>query len=213
MVTLLSSLQTKLNQTQSFSFIVLLCLRLYLAPIMIAAGLQKWQAFDSTVSWFGNPDWGLGLPLPALLASLAIFAELVGGFCLLLGLATRWMTIPLIATMLVAIFAVHWPNGWFAIAPSDPDTSMATVLEKVNFPGASESLDNSEEVGARLSKARDILKTHGNYHWLTEKGAFVVLNNGIEFAATYLLMLSVLLCYGAGKWVSLDHWIYRRVKN
>lgn len=37
-----------------------LLLRLYLAPVFIQAGWNKWQAFDNTVAWFGNPDWSLG---------------------------------------------------------------------------------------------------------------------------------------------------------
>ena len=46
--------------------------------------------------------------------------------------------------------------------------------------------------------------------WLTENGGFVVLNNGIEFAATYLIMLLVLFFIGGGKYVSLDYWIAQR---
>jgi putative oxidoreductase len=34
---------------------------------------------------------------------------------------------------------------------------------------------------------------------LTEHGNFVVLNNGIEFAATYFVMLLALLYLGSGK--------------
>ncbi len=186
-----------------------LSLRLYLAPIMIAAGLSKLGAFDSTVSWFGNADWGLGLPFPALMAVLAISAEIGGGFALLFGFMTRLATIPLMATMLVAAFAVHWDNGWFAIAPSNPSTSMAAPLAEIGFPGASESLQNSAEVGERLSAARSILKEHGNYSWLTGKGTFVVLNNGIEFAVTYFIMLLVLFFQGGGRYVSLDYWFRR----
>jgi uncharacterized membrane protein YphA (DoxX/SURF4 family) len=54
------------------------------------------------------------------------------------------------------------------------------------------------------------LQTHGNYGWLTEHGSVVILNNGIEFAATYFVMLLVLFFYGAGRYVSADHWIKQR---
>ena len=47
-----------------------------------------------------------------------------------------------------------------------------------------------------LAQQKVILRKHGNYSWLTEKGNFVILNNGIEFAATYLIMLLSLLVYG-----------------
>lgn len=188
-------------------------LRLFLAPIFISAGLTKLAAFDSTVEWFGNHDWGLGLPLPWLMAALAIAAELLGGFLLLIGLATRLVTVPLMATMLVAIFAVHWQHGWFAIAPSDPATSMAAPLAAVGFPGAADSLQNSDEVRERLIAARGILREHGNYAWLTARGPLVVLNNGIEFAATYLLMLLSLFFTGPGQYLSLDYWLRRRLRG
>jgi len=62
----------------------------------------------------------------------------------------------------------------------------------------------------RLEVARGILKEHGNYSWLTGNGSFVVLNNGIEFAATYFIMLLVLFFTGAGNYFSVDYWIARK---
>lgn len=174
-----------------------LLLRLYLAPIMIQAGWTKFTAFENTAAWFGNPDWGLGLPFPGLLTFLAASAELVGGVALVIGLATRWVTIPLIVTMLVAIFAVHWKNGWLAIA----DCSSWLANERVM------------EACARKEMALEILKEHGNYSWLTGRGSITILNNGIEFAATYLVMLVTLLFTGGGRYTSLDHWIHRRVTS
>jgi len=198
------------NCTRRVDFLAPLLLRLFLAPVMIAAGWQKAGSFDATVAWFGNNDWGLGLPFPALLATLAIITELVGGIFLLIGLATRYVAVPLMITMLVAVFSVHWPNGWFAVAPSNPDTSMARPLAALGIPAAQRSLDNSAEVGKRLQAAKRLLREHGHYSWLTEKGNFVVLNNGIEFAATYFIMLLALFFYGAGRWISIDYWIERR---
>ena len=163
-----------------------LALRLYLVPVFWMAGTQKIANIDSTIEWFGNPDWGLGLPAPELLAYLAAYTEAIGALLLLLGLATRWISIPLMVTMLVAIFAVHWGNGWAAIADS-----------------------SSQEVAVRLGAAKDILREHGNYSWLTEKGAFVVLNNGIEFGVTYLIMLFSLLFSGGGRYVSVDYYLSR----
>ena len=202
-----------LNRTRSLDFLAPLALRLYLAPVMISAGYNKAVSFDSTVAWFGNQEWGLGLPFPALLAFLATATELLGGVLLLLGLLTRYITLPLMFTMLVAMATVHWQHGWFAIAPSDPATSTALPLAQVGFPGAQASLENSEAVGERLTRAKMILREHGNYPWLTEKGNLVVLNNGIEFAATYFIMLLVLFFYGAGRYLSLDYWFARRLSR
>lgn len=202
-----------LNTTRKVDFLAPLLLRLFLAPVFIAAGMTKMAGFESTVAWFGNPDWGLGLPFPWLMAFLATATELVGGFLLLFGLATRYIAIPMMITMLVAAFAVHWDHGWYAIAPSDPSTSMSKPLAAVGLPGAEASLANSEEVGTRLSAARSILREHGNYSWLTGKGNFVVLNNGIEFAATYFIMLLSLFFTGAGRYLSMDYWIERWLKS
>jgi len=168
-----------------------LLLRLYLAPVLIQAGWTKFAAFENTAAWFGNPDWGLGLPFPELLTFLAASAELVGGIALVIGLATRWFAIPLIVTMLVAMFAVHWENGWLAIS----DGSSWLANERVM------------EAQPRKQAAIEILKEHGNYSWLTARGSITILNNGIEFAATYLVMLISLLFTGGGRYTSLDYWI------
>jgi uncharacterized membrane protein YphA (DoxX/SURF4 family) len=41
----------------------------------------------------------------------------------------------------------------------------------------------------------------------------VILNNGIEFAATYFIMLLALFFIGAGKYLSVDYWIARRYRD
>lgn len=170
-----------------------LMIRLYLAPVMIQAGWTKFVGFENTVAWLGNADWGLGLPFPALMAFLVTAAELIGGAALLLGVATRYAAIPLIITMLVAMFAVHWENGWLAL--SDSTSWLAN--------------DRVMEAAERKAMAISILKEHGNYAWLTGRGSITILNNGIEFAATYLIMLVSLLFSGGGRYTSLDYWIHR----
>lgn len=185
-------------------------IRLYLSPIMIAAGLYKLQHFEATASWLGQ---GLHLPHPELMAYLVTYTELVGGFLLLFGLAVRWASIPLMIAMLVAVFSVHWDNGWFAIAPSDPITSAAKPLADIGLPMAKESMENSVGVGERLGRARALLNEYGHYGWLTEKGSFAVLNNGIEFAATYFIMLLSLLFSGGGRYLSLDYFLDRQARQ
>ena len=168
-----------------------LALRIYLVPIFWMAGQNKLMHFNDTVEWFANPDWGLGLPFPTLMAVLATSAELGGAILLALGLFTRLISIPLIITMLVAILTVHLPNGWQAIA--DPQAPFANI----------QVMESAE----KLEKAREILMTYGNYDWLTSSGSFVILNNGIEFAATYFVMLLALIVLGGGRYVSVDYWL------
>lgn len=193
--------------------LALLGIRLFLAPVMISAGLTKWHNFENTVEWFGNEQWGLGLPFPEIMAGLATGTELLGGFLLLFGLAVRWVAIPLLVTMAVAAMEVHWDNGWYAIAPGNPTTSSAKVLADVGIAAAEDSLENSVEVGKRLAHIRGILQQQPNYDWLTAKGPVVILNNGIEFAATYFLMLLVLLFWGGGRYVSLDYYLDRSARQ
>lgn len=195
MLTLLNRLQAGLDATRRADCLAPLLLRLYLAPVFWMAGSNKLADMPATIAWFGNPDWGLGLPFPTLLAWLAALTEAGGAILLVLGLAVRWISIALMVTMLVAIFSVHWQFGWQAIADAGAPFANARVLASVE----------------KLERARQILQEHGHYAWLTSSGRFVVLNNGIEFAATYLLMLLVLFFSGAGRGVGLDDWVGRLV--
>ncbi|MBE0440249.1 MAG: DoxX family protein [Gammaproteobacteria bacterium] len=191
MCSLASRFQQGLNKTTALDFLAPLALRLYLVPVFWMAANSKWNPFDkdssldSVIDWFGNSEWGLGLPYPELMAYLAWGAEYFGAILLLLGLAVRWISIPLMITMIVAAVTVHWGNGWLAIA----------------------------EPSAQLEAARSILQEHGNYKWLTENGSFVILNNGIEFATTYFIMLLTLFFIGAGRYASVDYWLAKKYSN
>ena len=113
--------------------------------------------------------------MPALMVFLAASAELFGGLALLLGAATRLGGNSIDDDHDRGGRELHTgDNGWFAIASGDPDTSTAKVLAAVGIPAAHGSLENSVEVGERVAAAKSILRRHGNYSWLTEKGSFVV---------------------------------------
>lgn len=183
--------------------IPLLLLRLYLAPVMIQAGWNKASSFDSIVDWFGNDDYGLGLPMPFVMAFLATAAELVGGVLLLLGALTRLVSIPLMVTMIVAMVSVHAKNGWLAIADASSWLADGTILLNENIMAAPE----------KLAAAKSLLQEHGHYDWLTSSGNFVVLNNGIEFAATYFIMLLVLFIYGGGRFFSVDYYLNKAMRS
>ena len=196
MINLLRNMQGWLDTTNVADFFGPLALRLYLVPVLWVAGTNKLNGMDNVISWFGNPDWGLGLPAPALMAWLATGTEVLGAIALFVGLGTRWFAIPLMVTMLVAAFKVHLENGWQAVA--DPMSPFANA----DVGGAIE----------RLDKAKSLLKEHGNYDWLTETGNFVVSNNGMEWAITYFVMLLALYFSGAGR-LSLDHIISKQLQK
>lgn len=207
----LNTLNTQINnQLYKANFLPLLAIRLYLAPVFIMAGWHKYVHFSDMVQWFGNSEWGLGLPFAPLMVALAIIAELLGGIALLLGVFTRGFSVMLLVTMLVAIFKVHLQNGWHTITPTDPSTSIAQLFSFSNLGQA--SLQNSIHAGEKLNKARELLQTHGDYDWLTQTGNFVILNNGIEFSVTYFVMLLVLVVYGAG-YMSIDKLIHHNLNK
>ena len=210
MIGLLNFFQNLLDKTRALDFLAPLALRLYLVPVFWMAGTSKlnnagldclytvngpcdFTPKQDIINWFGNVEWGLGLPFPEVFAYLASYTEYFGAMLLFIGLAVRWVSIPLMATMVVAMVTVHLQNGWLAIAEG------TGVFATARTEGAIE----------RLDVAREILREHGNYNWLTENGSFVVLNNGIEFAATYFIMLLALFFTGAGRYFSTDYWIAR----
>ena len=99
---MLNLFQDILDAFKAIDFLGPLAIRLYLAPVFWIAGTNKLNSFEDTAAWFGNPDWGLGLPMPELMAGLATGTEVLGAILLVIGLAVRWISIPLLITMLVA---------------------------------------------------------------------------------------------------------------
>ncbi len=196
-INIANRLQDILDRTRCVDGLAPLLLRLYLAPVFMQAGWNKLSHFEDTAAWFGNPDWGLGLPMPEVMAALAAGTELFGGALLIVGLAVRWISIPLMVTMLVAAFAVHWDNGWLAIA----DGSSWLANERVM------------EAQERLAAVKGVLQENADYDWLIGRGSVVILNNGIEFSITYLIMLFSLFFTGAGRLFSIDYWVAKLFRD
>ncbi|MEN8833567.1 MAG: DoxX family protein [Pacificibacter sp.] len=84
-----------------------LALRVSTGAMFIAHGLTKVLVFTipGTVGFFDS------LGLPAILAYLTIFAELAGGLALILGVATRLVSLAALPVLLGAIW-VHSGNGF-----------------------------------------------------------------------------------------------------
>jgi putative oxidoreductase len=93
-------------------------LRLVLGAVFIGHGAQK------LFGVFGGPGpakWTSSPPPLAFMQSAgkywmgaAVFAELLGGVLVLLGLLTRVGALLILGTMVVAIVGVHWTGGFFA---------------------------------------------------------------------------------------------------
>lgn len=86
-------------------------IRVMVGTVFLAHGLQK--LFGMGVSGLSGFLAQLGVPLPALSASLAIGAEVLGGAALILGLGTRLASLPLAFTMFIAVTTVHLSGGFF----------------------------------------------------------------------------------------------------
>ena len=98
---------------QTDSNVVGLILRIVLAVAMFPHGAQK------TLGWFGGHGFRGTMKsltssgIPAIFALLAIAAEFLGPLGLAVGLLTRVAAFGIACVMLVAIFTVHWPHGFF----------------------------------------------------------------------------------------------------
>ena len=91
------------NQYMANRDIVMLFVRVTIAALMLSHGIPKLVSLFS-----GNVQFPSILGLSAELSlSLAVFAEVICSLFILFGVATRFATIPLIITMLIAVFHFH----------------------------------------------------------------------------------------------------------
>ena len=78
--------------------------RLTVGLVFFQSGWAKLHGLAKVTDYFME----LGIPAPALQATLASTTEFVCGSLLLLGLATRFAAVPLMITMTVAIRTAQW---------------------------------------------------------------------------------------------------------
>lgn len=100
-------IEKKMSNLQSIG---LLAARLIVAYGFWTPAWKKFGNIDAVAAWFAT----LGIPFPLINAYLSASTELLGVILLTLGFMTRFISIPLIVIMLVAIFTVHLPNGFHA---------------------------------------------------------------------------------------------------
>lgn len=94
--------------------------RILLAGMFVISGYGKIPGFEGTASYIADK----GLPMPQVLAALAILIELGGGLAILLGWKTRWAALAVVVFLIVItpIFHAYWA--------SPPDQMMG---EQINF--------------------------------------------------------------------------------
>jgi putative oxidoreductase len=89
-------------------------LRVALGAMFIAHSLIL-KHFTFTLP--GTAQFFESLGLPAALAYLTFWAELLGGIALLAGIGTRWVALALVPVLVGATW-VHAGNGWVFSAPN-----------------------------------------------------------------------------------------------
>jgi len=85
-----------------------LLLRWSLGILFIAHALLKWRVFTIPVTIASFQSIGL----PGWFAYVVITAELIGGGCLILGIAPRYVALLLVPLIVGTIVTVHGKNGW-----------------------------------------------------------------------------------------------------
>jgi len=89
-----------------------LSLRLVVGCGFLAHGLAKLTRGPAN---FGKLLHLIGVPLPATSAWVVTLLEICGGAAILLGVAIAIAAVPLIASMLVAMFTLHLHYGFSAV--------------------------------------------------------------------------------------------------
>jgi putative oxidoreductase len=100
-----------INTNDDFTVFVL---RILLGVVFFPHGMQK------LFGWFGGYGFtgSMGfftdnLHIPAIFAFLAIMAEGLGSLGLITGLLTRVAAFGIAVNMAVAVYMLHWQNGFF----------------------------------------------------------------------------------------------------
>jgi putative oxidoreductase len=135
------------------SWIGPLALRLSLGAVFLGTGWGKLHNLGQVTDFFTD----LGIPFPAGNAALVAGIELVGGSLILLGLFTRVATLPLMATMIIAILTAkrHEIDGVRSLLAFEEFTYLAGFLWLFVAGAGKASLDALLFGRKRLARGAD----------------------------------------------------------
>ena len=120
----------------------LLFLRVVLAYTFYGPAMLKLNNPEATAGYFEY----LGIPLPLLNAYIAGVTELLGAILLSLGLLTRFISVPLLFIMIMAIATVHGANGFNVIMPGDAFAWESPFINGQEVPHTVVVLQNGYEM-------------------------------------------------------------------
>jgi len=130
-----------------------LAVRIVVGWVFLWSGWEKLQILPIMVKRFA--EWGI--PAPAVFAPFVSGMEFTGGLLMLLGLLTRFISVPMMVIMIVAIASAKWSDvdsletllgfeevsyfvmfAWLGIAGPGP-ISLDHLIVKARRPGHSPS--------------------------------------------------------------------------
>ena len=92
--------------TGSLAWLPPLAIRIVVGWVFLWTGWQKLNFLPRMIENFR--DWGI--PAPEILTPFASGMEFVGGLLLLIGLLTRFIAVPMMVIMVVAIVSAKWAD-------------------------------------------------------------------------------------------------------
>jgi len=90
----------------------LLPLRLVVGYGFLAHGIAKWNRGPEK---FAKLLTVIGVPAPGITARVVVGVELLGGLAIILGVLVLLASVPLIGSMIVAMFTIHVHYGFSAV--------------------------------------------------------------------------------------------------
>ncbi len=140
---------TRVNQAAMPVDLALLIARVVISVLMLSHGLPKlMQLFSGEPVQF-LPVMGLS---PTFSLGLAVFAEVICSVLVLAGFGTRLAVIPLIITMLVAVFYVHLDDPF---ARKELGLQYLLTYVVLFFAGSGRySIDQLLQAGGAMTPAR-----------------------------------------------------------
>jgi len=94
--------------------------RILLAVMFVISGFGKITGFEGTAGYIASK----GLPLPQVLAVIAILIEFAGGLAIVAGWKTRWAALAFIVFLIVITPIFH---AFWAVPPEQ------VMAQKINF--------------------------------------------------------------------------------
>ncbi|MCK5918036.1 MAG: DoxX family protein [Cocleimonas sp.] len=167
---------------KGLDFLPPLLLRIFLAPLLWVSGSKKLGLFAGSdivaynpMTWFDSAGYQAGvealsttpMPLPEIMNGVIGGVEVAAAFLLAIGLAVRWISLPLLVLMGFAVL--------LALGGDDI-----------------------------LTAGKNMLMTHGYTDATVDQ---------LTLAVMYFIMILSLFFMGAGRFLSIDWFLYRKLQR